>query len=243
MVATVAASPLDVLVERVVALCSPVEVILFGSRARGDARPDSDYDLLVVLDCVDDRFGQTVALQRLTRGLPIEADFVLTTPQQIAAGGHIAGTVLRPALRDGQSLYRRDRLDNAQATRRWLKYAEEDAVVAHALLADDNISPRHACYYAQQAAEKALKAALTFVDIDPPRSHNLDALRNTLPPGWAVQSQFRELEHLAMWNAVGRYPADWPEATSADARSAVELAESVLDCVRGELQARGLVPE
>jgi HEPN domain-containing protein len=184
-----------------------------------------------------------VALQRLTRGLPIEADFVLTTPQEIAAGGHVAGTVLRPALRDGHSIYRRDRVDNTQAARRWLKYAEEDAVVAGALLADDNISPRHACYNAQQAAEKALKAALTFVDIDPPKSHNLDALRNTLPPGWAVQRQFPALEHLTMWNAVGRYPADWPEASISDAQAAVELAQSVLTCVRDELEARGLARE
>ena len=28
-------------------------IILFGSRARGDAKPDSDYDLLVVVDKVD----------------------------------------------------------------------------------------------------------------------------------------------------------------------------------------------
>lgn len=38
------------LLASVVAYFDPVMVILFGSRARGDARPDSDYDLLVVLD-------------------------------------------------------------------------------------------------------------------------------------------------------------------------------------------------
>lgn len=237
---TVATPPLDTLISRVVDLCSPVEIKLFGSRARGDARPDSDYDLLIVLDRVDDRAGQTVALQRLARDLPLDADFVLTTLHDIATCGHIAGTVLRPALREGRSLYRRDPVDNAQAAQQWLRYAGEGVMAARSLMADENVPPRHACYYGQQVAEKALKAALAFIDIDPPKSHNLDALRNTLPPGWDVQRRFPELEHLTIWNAAGRYPADWPEAVTADARSAVALGESVLECVREELLARGL---
>jgi len=35
--------------ERIVQCFHPLRVILFGSHARGDARPDSDVDLLVVL--------------------------------------------------------------------------------------------------------------------------------------------------------------------------------------------------
>lgn len=38
------------LLRPVVAYFSPRKVILFGSHARGEAGPDSDYDLLVVLD-------------------------------------------------------------------------------------------------------------------------------------------------------------------------------------------------
>jgi uncharacterized protein len=41
--------PKDLLAS-VVAYFNPVQVILFGSRARGDARLDSDYDLLIILD-------------------------------------------------------------------------------------------------------------------------------------------------------------------------------------------------
>jgi uncharacterized protein len=39
---------LDALVSRLVAALDPQMIWLFGSRARGDARPDSDFDLLVV---------------------------------------------------------------------------------------------------------------------------------------------------------------------------------------------------
>ena len=49
---------LDRLVRRVVEVMEPVQVWLFGSRAEGRARPDSDYDLLVVVpdDASDERF-------------------------------------------------------------------------------------------------------------------------------------------------------------------------------------------
>jgi predicted nucleotidyltransferase len=38
------------MVERIVKRFSPEQVILFGSQARGDAGPDSDVDLLVVME-------------------------------------------------------------------------------------------------------------------------------------------------------------------------------------------------
>jgi predicted nucleotidyltransferase len=40
----------DTLLRSIVAELAPQRIILFGSRARGDAQPDSDIDLLVVLD-------------------------------------------------------------------------------------------------------------------------------------------------------------------------------------------------
>ncbi|NQW55116.1 MAG: nucleotidyltransferase domain-containing protein [Rhodospirillales bacterium] len=40
---------LDRTIARIVETMNPEAVYLFGSRARGDARPDSDYDLLVIV--------------------------------------------------------------------------------------------------------------------------------------------------------------------------------------------------
>ena len=39
---------IDEIVRRVLTVCQPVKIILFGSAARGDMGPDSDVDLLVV---------------------------------------------------------------------------------------------------------------------------------------------------------------------------------------------------
>ena len=69
-------------------------------------------------------------------------------------------------------------------TARWLRYAEEDLITAETLLAQAHIPPRQACWFAQQAAEKALKAVLIFLQIDFPRTHDLNLLRNLVPNSW-----------------------------------------------------------
>jgi len=65
--------------------------------------------------------------------------------------------------------------------RRWLSYARDDLEAAEALLAHPDVAPRLSCFLAQQAAEKAIKAALIASQIEFPRHHNLDALRNCCP--------------------------------------------------------------
>ena len=47
-------------VEQVVAEAAPLRVVLFGSRATGTARPDSDIDLLVVMPDGTDRRAATI---------------------------------------------------------------------------------------------------------------------------------------------------------------------------------------
>jgi uncharacterized protein len=95
------------MVDRLVRQFRPLRVILFGSQARGDAHPDSDVDLLVVLSHVEDKHASMVAMLGALRDLPVSKDVVVTTPEDIARRGHLAGTVLRPALREGKVLYER----------------------------------------------------------------------------------------------------------------------------------------
>ncbi len=94
-------------IERITRHFQPVRIILFGSWARGDARLDSDVDLLVVLPRVENKRRVTVEILRALNGLPVSKDVVVTTPEEIAARGNVVGGVLRPALREGKVIYER----------------------------------------------------------------------------------------------------------------------------------------
>ncbi len=77
------------------------KAILFGSRARGEARPDSDLDLLVIEpDEVPKRRAETARLRRELRGL----DVVVVSAQHAEEWGHFKGSMLNEALREGRVL-------------------------------------------------------------------------------------------------------------------------------------------
>lgn len=92
-------------IRRIAQQFDPLRIILFGSWARGQARPDSDLDLLVVLSRVDDKRQAAIRIGNALSDLPVSKDIVVTTPEEIAARGDVIGQVLRPALREGKVVY------------------------------------------------------------------------------------------------------------------------------------------
>lgn len=129
--------------------------------------------------------------------------------------------------------------DRLAEARRWLRYAGEDLAAADGAMVSPTMAPRHACFWAQQAAEKALKAVLVFVNVDFPRTHSLDTLRNLAPTGWHYKVEHPDLADLSEWAVDARYPDDLPDATEVDARDAVRRARAVWGSVVRDLGRHG----
>lgn len=92
--------------QRIVERMSPVAIWLFGSRAEGRARPDSDYDLLVVVpDGASAADLDPVGAYEITRGLGVAVDVVPCTRSVFEEEKNEINTLPRAAFLRGRLLY------------------------------------------------------------------------------------------------------------------------------------------
>jgi uncharacterized protein len=96
---------LPAIVGRIVRVADPVRIILFGARARDAARPDDDYELLVILDDVPDRQAARIEIRRSFADIPASAEILVASAADVGAGPR-GGT--RRALAEGRTVYARD---------------------------------------------------------------------------------------------------------------------------------------
>jgi predicted nucleotidyltransferase len=93
------------MVRQIVAEAKPIKIILFGSRARGSARPDSDVDLLVIeRDPVAQR-RESARLRRVLKDFKVPIDIVVFGQSFAERYSDIPGSVLYPAFREGKVMY------------------------------------------------------------------------------------------------------------------------------------------
>ncbi len=102
-------SSLHIMVQRLVDRFDPEQIILFGSHARGTAKPDSDIDLLVIMPVSGSRRKKQIEMRVALHDIAVPKDIVVVTPEQVARQRDIVGTIIRPALREGKVLYARGR--------------------------------------------------------------------------------------------------------------------------------------
>jgi hypothetical protein len=96
------------LLDPVVAYFNPQQVIVFGSVARGEAGPDSDIDLLVIVD--DDTPAEKVTLKagcESRKSYDAPADVIPVREKVFRQNVQIAGTLSRAAVLDGVIVYDR----------------------------------------------------------------------------------------------------------------------------------------
>jgi len=153
----------------------PEQIILFGSQARGEADEYSDLDLVVIKD-TDERF-----LDRLSSVYELAPevgamDVLVYTPTEFVALQEEGRPFIQQVIRDGIVLYDRSQgtlpwqppagpagggwsaMKREEEGRSWLEQAQADLAAAEWLLEGKHYHA--ACFWAQQVAEKALKAFL-----------------------------------------------------------------------------------
>lgn len=116
----------------------------------------------------------------------------------------------------------------------WLGLATEDLACATAILDLANTQPRHSVGIAAQAAEKALRAAVASVGLEPPRSHDLVALAHRSAAILRITVSEHDLRRLSDAHEQARYPASSKELF--DHEVAIGLAR-VADTIVNEVTA------
>ncbi len=95
------------IVRRIRSVANPQKIVLFGSRARNEHRPDSDIDLLVVEDSPLPRHQRAIPLCAALADLPIDVDaeVVVYTPAEVEEWRNAGSAFVTTALREGRVLY------------------------------------------------------------------------------------------------------------------------------------------
>jgi predicted nucleotidyltransferase len=94
------------MVARLVAEFRPERIYLFGSRARGDAHADSDYDLLVVVASSDLRpHARDVLAFRALSGVGASKDVIVYTRDEFDSRSRAASSLVATVLREGRLMY------------------------------------------------------------------------------------------------------------------------------------------
>ncbi len=119
-----------------------------------------------------------------------------------------------------------------ELVRQWLAKADQDIQAGEALLAADPPFLYPACFHAQQAAEKYLKALLTWHQIEFPKTRAIEQLLDLLEPTVPdIASGLSDAAALTPFGVDIRYPGDQPEPDLEEARQAMDLARKVRDAI------------
>jgi predicted nucleotidyltransferase len=95
------------IVSRIVERFQPRRIILFGSRAQGAARPDSDVDLLVEMETADSMLERRQKIRALFRGRRWGLDLFVYTPEEMAERRRSLASIVSQVEREGKILYER----------------------------------------------------------------------------------------------------------------------------------------
>ena len=204
----------------------PNTVILFGSRARGDHRPTSDVDLLIIF-----QNGNSVPTSRVKRAIKahfkkhppeLGVDIVPMAKEKFdysrRAKNHVAAQALRDGIvMNGERLdfsndFQDDYPESWPDVKEKLQASYRQLITFDRMMEDGDFAQEDYGFHAQQAIENALKAWMSAADIDYRRIHDLEdaaerILNHPLENDTLAAAQLRILmEYTSFENP--NYPGD-----------------------------------
>lgn len=118
----------------------------------------------------------------------------------------------------------------------WVRKADQDLEAARVLLEREAPLRYPACFHAQQAVEKYLKAYLTRHQLDIPKTHNIRELLDRVARQYeALVEKLRPAMMLTPYGVEVRYPGDAPEPSPEEANQALALATTAAELIEPEI--------
>jgi uncharacterized protein len=223
---------LDAAVNALVEKFSPRRIVLFGSRARGDANESSDYDFMVEVDRDRDTRGIYNELWSAVRGaINAEFNLAIRTAGSFESKRDDPGFIDWDISREGVLLYERESYGSLTSgvtvvsepaggwpsVRTWLAYAEKDCAVVELLLNSGGSFWAATTFHSHECIEKFLKAYWVKLGVRAKKTHSLRELSSPLPHNirdvTTVCDAISLLDKL-YWRS--RYPPDDDEGPNAD---------------------------
>jgi len=131
--------------------------------------------------------------------------------------------------------------DLIEALQTWVRKAENDLEAARRILGAEEGCPYDTvCFHCQQAAEKYMKALLTMLGIQAPRTHHLGKLLLLVPEEVRPPVDPEEISKLNPYAVDVRYADDLREPQRSDALRSLKLAGIVRADARRRLPPEAL---
>jgi HEPN domain-containing protein len=122
----------------------------------------------------------------------------------------------------------------------WLNHARSDLRLAQLAATDKLVRREQACFHAQQAAEKAIKAVLVLRGIEFPLTHDIEELLEIADTsGISAPREIQEAGLLTPYAVEFRYPGSWIEISETDTQEALKTADLVVTWAETTLTKSG----